>query len=161
MEARAKILGHPIHQMLIPFPLGVLGMSAVFDLIALALDHHVPLFTAAFYMIAAGIVSGLLAAVFGLIDFWAIPRNTRAKRIGALHGIGNVIVVALFAASWLLRRDHPGDPGMMAIALSLAAFGLAGLTGWLGGELVDRLSVGVDDGAHLDAPSSLSGRIAR
>jgi uncharacterized membrane protein len=161
MESRAKILGHPIHQMLIPFPLGVLGMSVVFDLIALARDRHVPLFTAAYYMIAAGIVSGLLAAVFGAIDFLAIPPNTRAKRVGAMHGIGNVIVVVLFAASWLLRRDQPGDPGGLAIALSLAAFGLAGITGWLGGELVDRLSVGVDDGAHLDAPSSLTGRVAR
>jgi uncharacterized membrane protein len=161
MESRAKILGHPIHQMLIPFPLGVLGMSVVFDIIALAMDRHDPLFTAAYYMIAAGIVSGLLAAVFGLIDFIAIPRNTRAKRVGAMHGVGNVIVVVLFAASWFLRRDHPADPGTMAIALSIAGFALSGLTGWLGGELVDRLSVGVDDGAHLDAPSSLTGRIAR
>jgi len=136
-------------------------MSVVFDVIALIHGGYVPLFTAAYYMIAAGIISGLLAAVFGAIDFAAIPRNTRAKRIGAMHGIGNVIVVVLFAASWLLRRDHPGDPGAIAIALSLAAFGLAGVTGWLGGELVDRLSVGVDDGAHLDAPSSLTGRIAR
>jgi uncharacterized membrane protein len=161
MEARAKVLGHPIHQMLIPFPLGVLGMSVVFDLIALAMGRHVPLFTAAYYMIAAGVVSGLLAAVFGAVDFMAIPRDTRAKRIGAMHGIGNVIVVVLFAGSWLLRRDHPADPGAIAIALSLAGFALSGLTGWLGGELVDRLSVGVDDGAHLDAPSSLTGRIAR
>jgi uncharacterized membrane protein len=161
MESRAKILGHPIHQMLIPFPLGVLGMSVVFDLIALAMDRHDPLFTAAYYMIAAGVVSGLLAAVFGLIDFLAIPPNTRAKRVGTMHGVGNVIVVVLFAASWLLRRDHPADPGTMAMALSIAGFALAGLTGWLGGELVDRLSVGIDDGAHLDAPSSLTGRIAR
>lgn len=161
MEARAKVLGHPIHQMLIPFPLGVLGMSVVFDLIALAMDRHDPLFTAAYYMIAAGIVSGLVAAVFGLIDFLAIPRHTRAKRVGAMHGIGNVIVVVLFAASWFLRREHPADPGAMAIALSIAGFALSGLTGWLGGELVDRLSVGVDDGAHLDAPSSLTGPIAR
>jgi uncharacterized membrane protein len=155
MESRAKLLGHPIHQMLIPFPLGVLTMSVVFDLISLYLSRHVPLFTAAWYMIGAGVVSALLAAVFGAIDFLAIPKNTRAKRIGALHGIGNVIVVVLFAASWFLRRDHPGDPSVVAIALSLVAAGIAGVTGWLGGELVDRLSVGVDDGAHVDAPSSL------
>jgi len=161
MESRAKVLGHPVHQMLIPFPLGVLTMSVVFDLIALALGRHVPLFTASFYMIAAGVVSGLLAAVFGLIDFLGIPRNTRARRVGAMHGIGNVVVVVLFAASWLLRRDHPGDPTTVAIALSLAAAGISGVTAWLGGELVDRLSIGVDDGAHPDAPSSLSGRIAR
>lgn len=161
MESRAKILGHPIHQMLIPLPLGVLTMAVVFDLIALALDRHVPLFTASYYMIAAGIVSGLLAAVFGAIDFFAIPRGTRARRVGAMHGIGNVIVVVLFAASWLLRRDAPGEPTAVAIALALAGAGISGVTGWLGGELVDRLSIGVDDGAHPDAPSSLTGRIGR
>jgi uncharacterized membrane protein len=49
----------------------------------------------------------------------------------------------------------------MAIALGALGAGLAMFTGWLGGELVDRLGVGVDEGAHLDAPSSLKGRSAR
>ena len=160
MEARAKLFGHPIHQMLIVFPLGVLAMSLFFDLIALAAGWP-KLHEAAFYMIAGGVLSGLVAAVFGLIDFLAIPGGTRAKRIGSLHGIGNVVVVVLFSASWLLRRDNPPRPEWLAIALSVAGAGLATLTGWLGGELVDRLSVGVDDGAHLDAPSSLRGPVVR
>ena len=160
MEARAKLFGHPIHQMLIPFPLGVLAMSLFFDLIALAAGW-LKLHEAAFYMIAGGVLSGLAAAVFGLIDFLAIPAGTRAKRLGTLHGVGNVIVVVLFAASWLLRRDNPPRPEWLAIALSVAGAGLATLTGWLGGELVDRLGVGIDDGAHLDAPSSLHGPVVR
>lgn len=158
MESRAKFLGHPVHQMLIVFPLGVLAMSLVFDVIGRVAGWP-KLHEAAFYMIAAGIISGLVAAVFGLIDFLAIPKNTRAKRIGALHGAGNVVVVVIFAASWLVRRDNPAQPDMFAIILSAAAAGLAAITGWLGGELVDRLGVGVDDGAHLDAPSSLSGPV--
>lgn len=158
MEAKAKILGHPIHQMLIVFPLGVLTMSLIFDLIG-RIANRPALHEAAYYMIAAGVISGLVAAVFGLIDFLAIPNGTRAKRIGRLHGIGNVIVVALFAASWFLRRDNPGAPETLAIVLSAAAAALAGVTGWLGGELVDRLGVGVDDGANLDAPSSLRGPV--
>jgi hypothetical protein len=60
----------------------------------------------------------------------------------------------------MLRRDDPSAPGVLAYLLSFAAFGLAGITGWLGGELVDRLSIGVDEGAHPNAPSSLSGRPA-
>jgi uncharacterized membrane protein len=112
-------------------------------------------------MIAAGVISGLVAAVFGLIDFLAIPNGTRAKRVGRLHGIGNVVVVALFAASWVLRRDDPVRPEMLAIVLSAVAAAGAGVPGWLGGELVDRLSVGVDDGAHVDAPSSLHGPAGR
>jgi uncharacterized membrane protein len=160
MESRAKLFGHPIHQMLIVLPLGVLAMSLIFDLIALLTDRQ-HLHAAAFSMIAAGVITGLLAAVFGLIDYLKIPNGTRARRIGALHGIGNVIVVALFAASWVLRRGHPLDPGTLAIALSIVAGSISAFTGWLGGELVDRLGVGVDDGANLNAPSSLHGPVAR
>lgn len=160
MESRAKLFGHPIHQMLIVFPLGLLATSLFFDVIALAAD--IPgLSQASYYMIAAGIISALAAAVFGLIDFLAIPNGTRAKRIGMMHGGGNVLVVVLFAISWFLRRGHPADPGMLAVILSAAGAGLGGVTGWLGGELVDRLGVGVDDGANLDAPSSLTHEKAR
>jgi uncharacterized membrane protein len=158
MESRAKLFGHPIHQMLVVLPLGVLAMSLIFDLLA-RIAGWTRLHEAAFYMIAAGIISGLVAAVFGFIDFLGIPNGTRAKRIGRLHGLGNVVVVALFAASWFLRRDDPPRPETLAIVLSAAAAALAMLTGWLGGELVDRLGVGVDDGANLDAPSSLSGPV--
>ena len=160
MEARAKILGHPIHQMLVPIPFGLLAMAFVFDLIARFTDIA-GLGTASYSMIAAGVVTGLLAAVFGLIDFLAIPAGTRAKRVATLHGVGNVIVVVLYAASWWLRRDASSQPAVMAVALAGAGFAIACVTGWLGGELVDRLSVGVDDGAHLDAPSSLTHRTAR
>lgn len=105
-------------------------------------------------------LSGLLAAVFGFADWTKIPAGTRAKRVGALHGAGNVAVVALFSLSWLLRRDAPTDPETLAVVLSLAGGGLSMATGWLGGELVDRLGIGVDPGAHPDSPSSLSGRPA-
>src|SRR5207249_7644710 len=88
------------------------------------------------------------------------PGGTRAKRIGLLHGVGNVVVVALFAASWWLRRPAPSAPGTLPVAIAAVAVAIALVTGWLGGELVDRLGVGVDDGANLDAPSSLSGRPA-
>lgn len=159
MEARAKLFGHPIHQMLIVFPLGLLATSFFFDIAWLATKRP-GLGIAAFWMIAAGIIGGLAAAVFGLTDWLAIPSGTRAKSIGAWHGGGNVVVVALFAASWWLRRGTVETPPMTAIVLSALAVGLALITGWLGGELVDRLGVGVDDGAHLNAPSSMSGRPA-
>jgi len=159
MESRAKLFGHPIHQQLIVFPLGLLGMAVIFDVIDWIAGGP-PLAHAAYYMIAAGIITGLLAAVFGLIDWTKIPSGTRGKRIGAWHGGGNLIVVLLYAASWWLRRTSPDNPMMVAYVASLLAVLLALVTGWLGGELVDRLGVGVDDGAHLDAPSSLTSRPA-
>ena len=159
MESKAKLFGHPIHPMLIPFPLGLLAMGLIFDLIDWIFDAE-QLARAAYYMIAAGILAGLLAAVFGLIDWLAIPDGTRAKRVGLQHMGANVIVLALFGLAWLLRRDEPHDPGAFPVILELAGGGLAAVSGWLGGELVDRMGVGVDHGAHLDSPSSLSGRPA-
>jgi uncharacterized membrane protein len=157
MESRAKLLGHPVHQMLVVFPLGLLAMAVIFDLFAVGLNQGY-WSEIAHWMIAAGVVTGLLAAPFGFIDWLGIPPGTRAKRIGSVHGLGNVAVVLLFALSWLLRSDAPRDPGGLALLLSFAAGAIALFTGWLGGELVDRLAVGVDEGAHVDAPSSLTSR---
>lgn len=160
MESRAKLLGHPIHQMLIVFPLGLLAMAVIFDILAIWMQQA-QFAEVAYWMIAAGVISGLVAAPFGTIDWLAIPSGTRAKRIGAVHGLGNVVVVALFGLSWLLRTDAPATPGTFALLLSFAGGLLALVTGWLGGELVDRLAVGVDEGAHVDAPSSLTSRRVR
>ena len=159
MESRVKLLGHPVHQMPIVFPLGLLGMAVVFDILAFALGNGY-WSEIALWMMVAGIVTGLLAAPFGLIDWLAIPARTRAKRIGAIHGLGNVVVLSLFAGSALLRWAEPQNPAGLALALSIGGLCLALVTGWLGGELVDRLGVGVDSGAHLDAPSSLRSRRA-
>jgi uncharacterized membrane protein len=159
MESPTKFLGHPVHPMLIAFPIGLLVTAVVFDIIGM-LRSAAYLFSASYYMIVAGIIGGLIAAVFGTIDWLAIPTGTRAKRVGLWHGIGNVVVVVLFIASWYLRRTSPENPPQAALAFSFIAILLALITAWLGGELVDRLGVGVDPGAHLDASSSLSGRAA-
>lgn len=159
MESKAKILGHAAHETLIPFPLGLLVTAVVFDVIFL-ITGEAEIANVAWWMIAAGIVGGLLAAPFGWIDWFAIPKGTRAKSVGLTHGIGNVILLVLFALSWLLRRDAPEDPGAVALVLSFAGVALGAVTGWLGGELVDRHAVGVDEGAHLNSPHSLSGRPA-
>ena len=161
MESRAKLLGHPIHPMLIVLPLGLLIAAVVFD--ALYLWRGSPTFAAvAYWNIAGGIIGGLLAAIFGLVDWLAIPSGTRAKRIGLLHGGSNVIVVGAFALAWLMRSNSVDTaPTTNVFLLELGALLLGAFAGWLGGELVDRLGVGVDNGAHLDAPSSLSGRPAR
>jgi uncharacterized membrane protein len=159
MESRAKLFGHAVHPILIVFPLGLLATAIIFDIITLATGHGF-WSQIAYWMIAAGIIGGLAAALFGFIDYLAIPANTRARSVGFWHGVGNVVVVMLFLASWLMRRPDPLNPGVAAYTLSFAGAGLALLTGWLGGELVERLGVGVDDGANLDAPNSLSGRPA-
>ena len=98
--------------------------------------------------------TSIVAAPFGLVDFLAIPRGTRARRVGAVHGAGNALVSLLFLGSWLLRSPREFPSGE-ALALSFGGAALALVTAWLGGELVARLAVGVDDGASLNATSSL------
>ncbi len=67
MESRAKLFGHPIHPMLIPFPLGLLATTLVFDIIH-RLSGNEPWAEVAYWMIVAGIIGGLAAAPFGWID---------------------------------------------------------------------------------------------
>jgi uncharacterized membrane protein len=150
-----KLFGHPVHPMLVVFPLGLLVLSVVFDLITLGTGNGY-WSEMAYWMIGAGVLAGLVAAPYGAIDWLSIPSGSRASRIGFLHGAGNVVMLGLFALSWWLRRGDPSAPEMVAVAPALVGGILALLTGWLGGELVDRLGVGVDEGAHVDAPSSLS-----
>lgn len=159
MESRAKLFGHAIHPVMIVFPLGLLATGVVFDIVYLIWGN--PTFaTVSYWMIASGIIGGLLAAPPGWIDWFAIPSGTRAKSVGLIHGLGNVLVLLIFIVSWWLRRDAPERPELFASILAIAGAGLALVTGWLGGELVERLGVSVEDGAHLDAPNSLSGRPA-
>ena len=157
MEARVKLLGHPVHQMLIVLPLGLLSGAVIFDIINLAVPGR-EWNIVAYWLILTGVITGAFAAIFGFLDYLKIPRNTRAKRVGRIHGIGNVVVLWFFALSWWVRDGAVNDPIYAAYALSFVGGALSLITGWLGGELVDRLSVGVDDGANLNAPSSLKVR---
>lgn len=160
MESRAKFLGHPLHQMLIVFPLGLLATAVVFDIVYI-FTNTVAFSTVAYWMIIAGMVGGVLAAPFGTIDWFAIPQGTRAKIIGLIHGLGNVIVLLLFLGGWWLRRVAPDTPNTLAYILSFSGAGVALVTAWLGGELVDRLGVGVDDDANLNASNSLTRHSSR
>ena len=153
MKSHARFLGHPIHQMLIVFPLGLLATAVFFDLIQLATDN-LQWALVSYWMMAAGIVGAVVAAPFGVIDWMAVPRHTRARRIGAMHGLGNGVVSLLFVISWLLRSPDEA-PGAAALVCSFAGAALALVTAWLGGELVARLGIGVYDDAGPDAPSSL------
>jgi uncharacterized membrane protein len=154
MESKTKLLGHPVHPMLIVFPLGLLSTSVVFDAMH-TFSQKKDYAKASFWMLAAGLVGGMAAAPFGLRDWLALPENTRAKEVGLWHGAGNGIVITLFGLSWLLRRNKPEQPSATAVGLSLLGSSLALATAWLGGELSYRLGVGVDKGANLNAPSSL------
>lgn len=156
MESRVKLFGHPVHPMLIVFPAGLFTAAVIFDILYLILQNPV-LSTVSFYMIAAGVVGGLLAAIFGFIDWLGLPNDSRAKNIGLWHGLGNFVIVLLFIGSWLSRANNANFvPTTLALILSFVGIALALITLWIGGELVYRLGVGVDRGANVNAPNSLT-----
>ena len=155
MESKAKAFGHAIHPILIVFPLGLLSTAVIFDILFL-ITLNTTFATVSFWMIAAGLIGGLLAAVFGLIDYLNIPNGTRAKRIGRLHAIVNVVAMILFAVSLWFRWDAPHVPATPALLFSFTGVLVALLGGWFGGELVERLGVGVSPDANLNAPNSLT-----
>ncbi len=156
MESKVKLLGHPAHQIVVAFPMGLLATAALFDAVYVARGDAM-WSGVAFFMIGAGVVGGVIAAIFGLIDYIAIPSGTRAKRVARFHGLTSLTVIILFAVSWQLRAAPSLVPPPIALLFSFSGAALLGLAGWLGGELLNRMGVGVDDGAHLDARNSLSG----
>jgi uncharacterized membrane protein len=155
MESRTQFLGHPVHQMLVAFPIGAFGLSVTSDVLH-AWRGQRKFADAATVALSFGLLSAAVAAPFGLIDWLAIRPRTRAKRVGLWHAVGNVALLGTFATSrWLRSR---GDVGR-AQWLSGAGLLLSGVTAWLGGELVGRHGIGVHRQMGLDAPSSLeSGR---
>ncbi|MDG4836316.1 DUF2231 domain-containing protein [Micromonospora sp. WMMD967] len=155
MESRLKVLGHPVHPMLVMFPVALLVTAVLFDVVDTVGGPDF-LGEVAYWNITVGLIGGLLAAAAGSFDLLAIPTGTRAKRVGLLHAAANVAVILLFAAVWVVRLNADSRAaGGALIAIEVVAVAILGISAWLGGELVDRLGVGVDRDANLDAPSSL------
>lgn len=152
MESRVKLFGHPAHQILVMFPIGALGFSVVSDALHTwnGQRRHA---SAARLALDYSLATAAAAVPFGAIDWLGIGRNTRAKRVGAFHALGNVAVLGLFTASRLLRAGDRAP--RQAKWLSGAGLLLSGVTAWLGTELVNRHGIGVHDVVGQNAPSSL------
>lgn len=154
MESRAKLFGHPVHQMLVTLPIGAFGLSVVSDALH-TVGSQRKYSDAATVALDFGLVSAAAAIPFGLVDWLAIPPGTRARRVGLWHAVGNAVMLGLFGTSRWLRAK--GDV-RSAKMVSGGAFMLGGVTAWLGGELVDRYGIGVKElpvGAGEPQPSSM------
>jgi uncharacterized membrane protein len=138
----AAIGGHPIHPMLVPFPIAFLVATLVVDIVFSA-THDAFWPRAAFWLLAAGIVMAAAAAIVGLIDFLTI-RRVRSLPIAWMHFLGNGLAVLLAIWNIALRWSDPAaGPGVLAIALSVIVVAILLITGWLGGELAYRHRIGV------------------
>ena len=140
-----KPFGHPLHPILVHYPIGLFVLSLLFDVAGLFGDENW-LVRAAFYALLGGALTALLAAIPGLVDWWDIRRDHRAKRTATTHMLLNLAAVGLYALSLILRwpdRDASETP-VVPVLLSLVGIGLISVSGYLGGTLVyaDGIAVG-------------------
>ena len=141
MSSPASVAKHPIHPMLVVFPIGLWTFSLVCD-VAYATGWGDPIWSdMAFYTMAGGIAGALLAAVPGFIDFLSLSGGVRS--IALTHLLINLGIVGLYALDLFLRLGSiPG--AILPIALSSLGMVLLGVSGWLGGELVYVHNIGVE-----------------
>jgi len=146
MTSRASIGGHPLHPILIPFPIGLLVFSLIADLIFLWRGNPVWENYIAFYTLLGGIIGGAVAAVPGLID-WAALTDRATVKVANWHARVNIITLVIFVISFYLRTKSGAAwiAGLPMVPIILSLLGVIGLTiaGYLGGELVFRHRVGV------------------
>jgi uncharacterized membrane protein len=143
----ARIAGHPLHPMLIPFPLTFFVSALVTDILYLQ-TGDAGWATGSWWLLLAGLVTAVLAAVTGFADYLG---SERVRRIGwaKAHMYGNILAVALEAANLLIRDPDPAAAiGGAGLILSIVAVAILGFTGWAGGELVYKHGVGVEDRAR-------------
>jgi uncharacterized membrane protein len=147
MASPASIGGHPVHPMIIPFPIALWVFSLVADVIYLWRGNPVWRDYIAFYTLLGGIIGAAVAAVPGLID-WLSLKDREVVKIANWHARLNVIALLIFASSFYLRTS--GGSGLVSgshtIPFGLSVLGviLITISGWLGGELVFKHGVAVE-----------------
>jgi uncharacterized membrane protein len=142
VPSSVAIAGHPLHPLLVTFPIAFLS-SALFTDLAYWLSGDPFWARASFWLIASGLLTGLVAAVTGLSDFLKIKR-VRQHNAGWIHLIGNVAALGISAINLLLRwGDRAAAILPTGLFLSLLVATLLGVTGWYGAELIYRHKVAV------------------
>ena len=144
MRSKAHLKGHPLHPMLVAFPIAFLVGALVADAAGL-FGGWTSASTTGAYLNLAALASGLVAAVPGLIDYLGVvPPNSSAKKRATWHMIVNVLALSCFAVTWAFRDWESLQPGYAVLALEAAGVVLVSGGGWLGGTLVYRNQIAVD-----------------
>lgn len=145
-RSTASLMGHPIHPMLVPFPIVFFISALATDLLFFGNEAEIWA-TASVWLLGAGLVTAALAALAGLVDFFG-DRRVRSLRDARMHMIGNIVAVLVEAVNLVLRLGDPVAGVSTGVILSAVAVVILAFTGWKGGELVFRHRVGVHDGGH-------------
>ena len=142
MRSKAHVKGHPIHPMLVGFPLSFLTGAFLCDLVGRVLESPAWWTTGA-WLSLAGIGTGVLAAGPGLVDYlYSVPPRSSARRRATYHMIVNLGALGLFVAAWVIRGRAAAAPGLPGLTLEAAGLVLLGMGGWMGGTLVVRNFIG-------------------
>ena len=164
-----KPLRHPIHPMLVHFPIGFLVLSFLLDLVSLAFPEVPGLLRGSFYAMLLGIITALLAAVPGFVDYSDIRRDHPGKATASRHMILNLMVVAIYGINLWIRSSALSDSkiSLPPLLLSIAGIGLLSISGYLGGRLIygEGIAVGrhkrhtptPQDTLHLSTGHAASG----
>lgn len=140
MKSKANIQTHPIHPLLIPFPIAFLMGTLLFDLLAIITPGK-NFWQTGQYLEAAGIISALVTAVPGIIDYkYTVPPQSSAKKRAVKHGLVNTAMLVIFLIAFLLRTD---DSSIPVLALEAGGAVLLCIAGWMGGTLVHRNQIGI------------------
>lgn len=144
MKSKAVLLGHPVHPMLIPFPIAFLSGAALFDAAGWLLN--IPSWwTTGGHLCVAGIATALLAALPGFIDYlYTVPPDSSGKTRATKHMLTMLLAVALFAAAWLIRGGAGAPPRLFVLVLEVTGLSLVAIGGYMGGTLVTRNLISVD-----------------
>lgn len=145
MRSKARIIkGHPIHPMLVPFPLAALFGAFFFDLAGVAAQRPMWWITGG-TLTVLGIVTAVAAAIPGLIDYvYVVPPDSTGRGRATRHMIANLSAVTLFAVAWVLRGGTSAEPTLLLLIMEGAGVLLLGAGGYMGGTLVFRNQIGVD-----------------
>jgi uncharacterized membrane protein len=145
-KVTAAVGGHPLHPMLIPFPIAFLIGTLASDL-AFWGTRNGFWAEASVWLLGAGIVMALIAALAGFTDFFGEER-IRALNAAWFHMIGNLTAVVIAIGNFALRYFQGPDAAVLpwGIVLSCITVGVLLFTGWMGGEMVYRHRVGIIDG---------------
>ncbi len=143
MKSKASIKSHPLHPILVTFPIAFYIGTLLFDTLAVAYNDVEYSITGK-YIHIAGIVGAVLAAVPGIIDFiFVVPPDSSAKKRGATHGLMNTTVLVIFAIALYLKYTQNIAPYIILLT-EVIGVALTGIAGWMGGTLVHRNQIGVD-----------------
>jgi uncharacterized membrane protein len=148
MRGKATVAGHPIHPLMVTLPIGCFVAALIADIVSIWAG---PAFFPAMatWLIAFGVISAIVAAFSGVIDYLTAPMSAEAKGLAAWHMTLNLAVIIIFGTAFALRYGHYDS--VSGHVLTVLGVVVLLVSGWLGGEIAHRHLVGSSE-ADVDVP---------